>query len=400
MVLAVVGTIIVFGSVWSGMYFVSNLAREERAKVEIWLSAQQALADLGDDNPAAADCDLTLHTQILEANTTIPMVLVGPYGDILGGRNFGVRRDDDTSFLRTVIEEQRAAGIDPLLIDQTRLYYQESQLLTRLRYFPLVQLGLVAFFVAAGYVAISTNRRAEQNRIWVGMAKETAHQLGTPISAIMAWIEYLRAEYPDNPELREVAEELTQDVDRLKLVADRFNKIGSTPELIPVPVDDLLEAIFAYMGRRAPRKVDFTLAITPEAAAAHVAVNRHLFDWVLENLIRNALDAMDGSGELALSARRDLEQIEITVSDSGKGIPASKYKTVFRPGYTTKSRGWGLGLSLAKRIVEEYHGGKIFVKSSAIGKGTTFAVRVPLTQAATPIAAVPSGVAEERQLSA
>ncbi len=375
LILAVIGALIVFGSVWSAMYFVSNLAREERSKVEVWLLAQQALANIDDDTQA--ECDLTLHTQILEANTTIPLVLVGPYGDILGGRNFGERRDEDTLYLRQVIEEQRQAGIEPLLIDETRLYYRESKLLTRLRYFPLIQLGLVVFFIGTGYLSVNASRRAEQNRVWVGMAKETAHQLGTPISAIMAWVEYLRAEYPDNAELSEVAEELTQDVDRLQLVADRFNKIGSTPELLPMLVPELLESIYVYMQRRAPRKVEFTLAVPPTLEQTSIAVNRHLFDWVLENLIRNALDAMNGAGQLVLAARLDAGTVEITVSDSGKGIPASKFKKVFRPGYTTKTRGWGLGLSLAKRIVEEYHGGKIFVKESGVGRGTTFAVRIP-----------------------
>ena len=375
-ILAVAGIIVIVASVWSAMYFVGNLAREERSKVELWLTAQQALANLEDDDDS--NCDLTLHAQILAANTTIPLVLVSDYNDILGGRNFGERRDEDTSFLRKVVEEQQQAGVQPILIDNTQLYYQESKLLRRLRYFPLVQLGLIAFFVTAGYYVVSSSRRAEQNRVWVGMAKETAHQLGTPISAIMAWIEYLRLEYPDNPELGEVTEELTQDVDRLKLVADRFNKIGSTPELSHFALGELLESIYAYMARRAPRKVDFTLALTPEAATLQLAVNRHLFDWVLENLIRNALDAMDGEGQLTLAARQDAEVVEITVSDSGKGIPPAKFKTVFRPGYTTKSRGWGLGLSLAKRIVEEYHGGRIFVKESSQSRGTTFAVRIPV----------------------
>ncbi len=374
--LAIVGAIIVIGSVLATMYFVRNLAREERSKVQIWLEAQNAISDLLTDEDAV-DCDLTLHTFILASNTTIPLVLVGPYNDILGGRNFGKRRDEDTSYLRRVVNEQTAAGIAPLIIDDTQLFYLESKLLTRLRYYPIVLFALLATFVGFGYFAINSNRRAEQNRVWVGMAKETAHQLGTPISAIMAWVEYLKAEHSDNPELDDVADELTQDVDRLQLVADRFNKIGSTPELVSLALPALLESIYSYMNRRAPRKVDFRLEIDPSVSEAEVSVNKHLFDWVLENLIRNALDAMDGSGELILAARRDGKLIEITVKDSGKGIPSSKHKTVFRPGFTTKSRGWGLGLSLAKRIVEEYHGGRIMVKESSVGRGSTFAVRLP-----------------------
>lgn len=381
LLLAAVGLVIVLASVGATVYFVSNLAREERAKVEIWLAAQGAISDLFMDE-SAANCDLTLHTYILESNTTIPMVLVGQYNDILGGRNFGEAHDADTSFLRTVIDQQQAAGKEPLVIDETRLYYLESSLLQSLRYYPIVLFALLATFVGFGYFAINSSRRAEQNRIWVGMAKETAHQLGTPISAIMAWVEYLKVEHGDNPELEDVATELTQDVDRLQLVAERFNKIGSTPELVPTALPVLLESIYAYMSRRAPRKVEFRLEVAPDLAASHIAVNKHLFDWVLENLIRNALDSMDGSGELVLAAQRDGKSVEITVKDSGKGIPSSKHKTVFRPGFTTKSRGWGLGLSLAKRIVEEYHGGKIFVKESSVGRGATFAVRMPVTTAA------------------
>ena len=352
--LALLGAAILLGSVASAWYFVQNLAREERNKVEIWLGAQTAIMALVSGD--GGECDLTLHTQILESNTTIPVVLVGPYGDIIGGRNFG-RRDDDSAYLATVVAELEAAGPEPLVIDETRLYYAESKLLRRLRYFPPIQLALIASFLGLGYFALSSTRRAEQNRVWVGMAKETAHQLGTPISAIMAWVEYLRAEHADDGDLAGVAEELGQDVDRLKLVADRFNKIGSTPELAPQPVGLILEGVYAYMRRRAPRKVDFALSVPADVATLSIAVNRHLFDWVLENLIRNALDAMDGRGALALAARQDGRTVEITVRDSGKGIPGSKHKAVFRPGYTTKSRGWGLGLSLAKRIVEEYHGG-------------------------------------------
>ena len=377
--LAVLGAVILLGSVASAWYVVDNLAREERNKVEIWLEAQTAMMDLvnGADD-AGDDCDLTLHAQILASNTTIPVVLVSPYGDIIDARNFGERRDRDSAYLVGVVAEIEAAGTAPLVTGDTRVYYLESRLLRSLRYFPPIQLALIASFLALGYFALSSTRRAEQNRVWVGMAKETAHQLGTPISAIMAWVEYLRAEHGDSEELADVAAELGQDVDRLKLVADRFNKIGSTPELAPQPVGLVLESVYAYMHRRAPRKVDFDLAVPAEAATLSIAINRHLFDWVLENLIRNALDAMDGKGVLRLSAKQDGRTVEITVRDSGKGIPSSKHKAVFRPGYTTKSRGWGLGLSLAKRIVEEYHGGKIFVKESAVGRGATFAVRLPV----------------------
>lgn len=373
--LASFGALILAGSVASAWYFVDNLAREERKKVEIWLAAQSALME--GLSAEGEQCDLTLHTQILESNTTIPVVLTGPYGDVLGGRNFG-KRDGDSAYLAAVVAELEAAGAEAIVIDEDRVYYTESKLLRRLRYFPPIQLALIASFLALGYLALSARRRAEQNRVWVGLAKETAHQLGTPISAIMAWVEYLRAERGDDAELAEVADELGQDVERLNLVAERFNKIGSAPELLPEPLGPLLTGVHAYMRRRAPRKVDFALEIAPQAAGLHVAINKNLFTWVLENLIRNALDAMDGRGRMRLSAKQDGRSVEITVADSGKGIPSGKQRKVFEPGYTTKSRGWGLGLSLAKRIVEEYHGGKIFVKESTVDRGTTFAVRLPV----------------------
>ena len=376
--LAALGALIVIASVAATMYFVRNLAREERAKVQIWLNAQTAIADLASDESGA--CDFTLHTDILEGNTTIPVILVGPYGDIINARNFGPRRDEDSAFLVRQVADLVAAGVVPLTFDETKLYYTESKLLQRLRYYPVLLFGLLATFVGFGYFALSSSRRAEQNRVWVGMAKETAHQLGTPISAIMAWVEYLRAERADDPEMAEVAAELSQDVERLHLVAERFNKIGSTPELEPFPLTGILQSVYTYMARRAPRKVDFRLEVGNEMTDVDIAVNKELFDWVLENLIRNALDAMDGVGALVLAARLDGKTVEITVSDTGKGIPSSKHKTVFRPGYTTKSRGWGLGLSLAKRIVEEYHGGRIFVKESSVGRGSTFAVRLAARQ--------------------
>jgi len=235
---------------------------------------------------------------------------------------------------------------------------------------------LIAAFISFGYLGFSSARRAEQNRVWVGMAKETAHQLGTPISAIMAWIEHLKMMAGDNEAIKEVVTELGNDVNRLDLVADRFSKIGSAPDLEKVNIYEELESCRLYMEKRAPRKVAFNFPglVTPPL---YVKINPHLFDWVIENLLRNALDAMEGTGEINAEIYEEKEYVVIDISDTGKGIPSSKLKTVFQPGYTTKKRGWGLGLSLAKRIIETYHSGRIFVKKSLINVGTTFTIKLP-----------------------
>lgn len=377
--LAVVGAIIVAGSAYSAYYLVRQLAAEERAKVEEWAEAQRYIRTMSDAE--AEVCDLTLYTDILRSNATIPLILVSPGGDVLDAHNFGEGLDADSAYLAARLAEAIDDGAAPITGGDNAIYFFESSLLRALRFFPVIQLALIAAFVALGYLAVTSVRRAEQNRVWVGMAKETAHQLGTPISAIMAWVEFLKAEYTGDAELSGVADEIERDVERLQLVAERFNKIGSAPDLTPLAVGDVVGEVYAYMAARTPRRVEFQLQVSPEAAAAHVGVNRHLFAWVLENLLRNALDAMDGRGELVLAAALDAGEVEITVVDSGKGVPPNKRKAVFRPGYTTKQRGWGLGLSLAKRIVEEYHGGRVFVKDSAVGEGSTFAVRLPEVRA-------------------
>lgn len=375
-VLGILGMLIVISSVLSARYLVTSLADEEHDKVEQWLVALKTIE--GMSNEEAAVCDITLHTSILESNTTIPMIIVGPRGEIISGRNFGTRRDEDSVYLARVVQQLQEEGVQPIITQDAKLYFSESTLLKRLRYFPYIQLALLAAFIGLAYFAFSAVRRSEQNRVWVGMAKETAHQLGTPISAIMAWVDHLKEGYEGDEEIDMIAGEMARDVDRLQLVADRFNKIGSTPELDPEPIADVVEGVYSYMSKRSPRKMSFKLDLGDRAHTAYIAINRHLFQWVLENLVRNALDAMDGRGELVMSAYVVGNTACIEIKDTGKGIPASKHKAVFRPGYTTKSRGWGLGLSLAKRIVEEYHGGKIFVKESAVGHGSTFAVEVPL----------------------
>ena len=231
------------------------------------------------------------------------------------------------------------------------------------------------FFIALGYYLFNAARRGEQNRVWAGMAKETAHQLGTPISAIIAWIEFLKESNEERPDQLEVIGELRSDVERLELIADRFSKIGATPELEKANVYQLLGDIETYMKRRSPRKVTFDFPDPNQVQ--DVMVNQHLFSWVLENLIRNSLDALDGQGSISARIHEDVRSIIIDITDTGKGIPSSKHKEVFKPGFSTKKRGWGLGLSLAKRIIQEYHKGKIFVKSSKPNEGTTFTIQLP-----------------------
>lgn len=253
------------------------------------------------------------------------------------------------------------------------IYYDDSATLKQLRVFPYVQLGVFAAFLIISYLAFSSERKAEQNMVWVGMAKETAHQLGTPISALQGWIAYLR-ELEEMKGHEHILEELENDAGRLALVADRFSKIGSVPQLTPESVKATVERNLAYMRRRASGKVAMTEHCPGDL---NFKINTQLFDWVLENLLKNALDAMDGEGRIEVTATHDAHYAILDVSDTGKGIPKSKFETIFEPGYSTKRRGWGLGLSLTKRIVEEYHKGKIFVKRSEINKGTTFRIMIP-----------------------
>jgi Histidine kinase-, DNA gyrase B-, and HSP90-like ATPase len=261
-----------------------------------------------------------------------------------------------------------------------KIYFDDSKVLTLLRYYPFFQFLLISFFIGFGYLIFSAARRSEQNQVWVGMAKETAHQLGTPIAAILGWIEHLRAAHEDDDETQEVVKELENDVNRLSLVADRFSKIGSAPELVPVNIYEELDHCREYMQRRSPRKVKFVFPDVNNTPPQYLAVkiNAHLFDWVVENLLRNAIDAMEGGeGILTASIYEEPQWVGIDITDTGKGIPKNKFNTVFQPGYTTKKRGWGLGLSLAKRIIENYHGGKIFVKDSEPNKATTITIKMP-----------------------
>ena len=371
--LAIAGVLILLLTMVFTTYLSRQLAAEERSKVEIWvLSVQQTAKEYGEGED---NLDFTLHNKISENNTSIPVILYDPEQDIvIGAKNFGDERDFDEAFLKAEIKSDNYKILEA---GPQQLYYKESYILKLLRYFPIFQMLLVGAFIAFGYFTFSSARRGEQNRVWAGMAKETAHQLGTPISAMLGWIEHLKLIREDDEEIHEVADELRNDVARLELVADRFSKIGSAPELKAVNLYDELEACRAYMQRRAPRRVKFNFPEPTANASAMANINSHLFVWVVENLLRNALDAMGGKGEIGANVYEENKHICVDIWDTGKGIPQSKWKTVFQPGFSTKKRGWGLGLSLAKRIIEEYHAGKIFVKDSKEGEGTTFSIWLP-----------------------
>jgi len=371
--LAIAGIIIIAISVVYTNYLAGKLAQEEQNKVKNYLMAQEMINDADDED--IDNCDLTLHFELLQANKTVPVILVNDRGGVLEAANFGEERNLDKEFLNKEVERLDAQGFKPIEGLETKVYYKRSTLLNLLTYFPIFQFFLIAIFIGIGYMAFSHARMAEQNQVWVGMAKETAHQLGTPISAIIAWIEHLKIMREGDQEVEEVLQELSNDVKRLDLISDRFSKIGSTPKLDTINIYEELEKCRVYMERRSPRKVEFDFP-DPESAPLMTNINPPLFDWVIENLLRNALDAMGAKGKITAKIYEEKDFIAIDLSDTGKGIPASKFKTVFQPGFTTKKRGWGLGLSLAKRIIESYHSGKIFVRLSKINKGTTFTIKL------------------------
>lgn len=374
LILGIAGAIIVLISLVYTNTVASRLASEEKKWVENWAYTHEIFSDYDEEDDDY--CDYTLHQKIFASNTTIPVILTDERGEAVSGKNFGANLDEDPAFLQKELEKLKKRNAIPIEGEGYNVYYKESKLLRQLRFFPYIQLILFTAFVLFGYAGINAARKSEQNRVWVGLAKETAHQLGTPISAILAWIEYLRSMSIKEEGVEDVINELENDVNRLELVADRFSKIGSIPKLEKVDIVEELEKCKNYMQKRAPRQVNFKFP-TQNGHPLHANINPPLFDWVIENLLRNALDAMTGKGDIKAEVNEDHHYIYIDVTDSGKGIPSNKYKTVFQPGYTTKKRGWGLGLSLAKRIIEQYHSGKIFVKHSVEGSGTTFTIQLP-----------------------
>lgn len=361
------------------MLYTNFLARKlkegEQKSVELYVKALEDLANSRDMN-----ADISVSSQ-LTMDFKIPTILTDMQDNIIDCSNFGVEYNEDTTYIQKQLQEIKANGYKPIEVKnplvKQRIYYKNSWLYNLLTYFPYMQILLLAVFIGIGYLGISAARKNEQNRLWVGMAKETAHQLGTPISAIMAWLVHLRTITQGREQENIILDELDNDMAKLELVVDRFSKIGSVPILEPINIFKIMEDIRRYMSKRSPRKVTYHFPNMEENAAAFVNVNRHLFDWVLENLIRNSLDAMEGNGSIICEVYSDVNYVFIDLSDTGKGMTNSQAKKAFNPGFTTKSRGWGLGLSLAKRIIESYHGGKIIIKKTAPGKGTTFTIQLP-----------------------
>ena len=355
-------------------FLVRDLAREERNRMEIWAEAIHSLST------ADGQTDLNLVLKVLEENNTIPVIVTDAKGSVHTFRNVEINAANAADSMAVAAREAKRmrSHKDAIRVqldnddagDYLLVCYADSLLLTRLAFYPYIQLGIVMLFVVVAIFALLTSKKAEQNKVWVGLSKETAHQLGTPISSLMAWTEILRETYPDD----ELIPEMDKDVKRLQLIADRFSKIGSTPERQPVVLAELLGHVVDYMNRRTSQKVAITAEVEDEGAV--VNVNPQLFEWVFENLCKNAVDAMEGRGSISIRAVRLEGRMCIDVADTGKGIERKNLKNVFRPGFTTKKRGWGLGLSLARRIVEEYHNGSIFVLRSEVGRGTTFRILV------------------------
>lgn len=372
------GVVILLISLVYTNYLARQLAEGERDKIDLISKAYEAM-NVDADN---LDADLTFQFYVIEKNQSIPLILADEQDNILFAVNFGKGRNDDMDYLQRELNQIKAEGNQPFEINSEQnppqyIYYKHSLVLQLLTYFPIIQIVLVGTFVLLGFLGFSAARKAEQNRVWAGMAKETAHQLGTPINAIVGWVEVMDSITDDtDEERREIIEELRKDISRLELIADRFSKVGSSPELKEADLSQILPAILDYMKRRAPRQIQFRLEVEDDPGY-RAKVNKHLFEWVIENLIRNSLDSMDGKGLIMVSVYRKSNKIVIDLSDSGKGIPSNKFKEVFKPGFSTKKRGWGLGLSLAKRIIENYHNGKIYVKDSKIDHGTTMTIEIP-----------------------
>ncbi|MCF8238282.1 MAG: HAMP domain-containing histidine kinase [Saprospiraceae bacterium] len=370
--LALAGMLVVTLSLLVIRQVVDRIKTFEHQKVVFFKTAVEDLPS----NPDNAS--FVLHDAILTADLQVPLILVNERGIIEDARNFGAKRDTSRQFLENRLLRIQEGGYPPLdLADGKKIYYEDSTLVANLRYLPVIQIALVLMLIFLGYLGFSVSRRAEENRIWVGMARETAHQLGTPLTAIVAWVEYLRNHASGNSQVTFAASEIERDAEKLELIADRFSKIGSKAELEPHNLLTCLDRTRSYMQARAPKRIQFNFP-DPTAPPVIVMINTHLFEWVIENLLRNALDAMEGEGVIRAEVRQDSRWVMIDISDTGKGIPSSRFKRVFKPGYTTKTRGWGLGLSLAKRIVESYHKGRIFVRSSTPGKGTTFGIMLPV----------------------
>ncbi|SIO04638.1 sensor histidine kinase [Chitinophaga niabensis] len=362
-----VAVVIIVTTIWFVNSLTEKIQQEETKKVAIWVEAYRELIH------SSADANLNLIGEIVTNNTTIPMILTDDQGRIIDQNNF-----DSSLFIGKpgYLEEQLASfkkqhppfilGVDAN--SNQYIYYGDSLILKQIRYYPYIQLLVVALFIGIVLFALSSTNRATQNQVWVGMAKETAHQLGTPLSSMEAWLEILKEKEESAP----LANELAKDVNRLKLISDRFSKIGSVPNLEECNLVVQIDSMVNYIRKRAPQKVTITLQSAEKEVSA--MISPPLFDWVVENLLKNALDAMEGKGSITVVIENHPAHITVDVTDTGKGIPKAFHDKIFNPGFSTKKRGWGLGLSLAKRIIQDYHKGRLSVKWSEVNKGTTFRI--------------------------
>ncbi|KPL17553.1 MAG: hypothetical protein AMS26_00230 [Bacteroides sp. SM23_62] len=365
--------IIGIGSLLYTNRLVKLLAQEEKKKVELWAEATRQLADLSDITESyIPQRDIGFPLQVVEYNTTIPVIIADQEDNILYHRNMDSLKMINPDYRRRQLEQMKSE-IEPIEIELgdgivQYVYYRNSTLLVKLTYYPYIQLGVILLFILVAYLAFSASRRAEQNQVWVGLSKETAHQLGTPTSSLIGWVELLKEKHPD----KKLVSELEKDAGRLEEITERFSKIGSKPVLKNANILEVLKESVAYLESRTSDQVSFTF--DPDSKDHVVPINRSLFQWVVENLCKNSVDAMEGNGTIKISVSDQLKHVLIDFEDSGKGVPKNRHKTIFKPGYTTKMRGWGLGLSLAKRIIETYHKGKIFVLHSEAGKGTVIRI--------------------------
>lgn len=369
LIIIVISVMLVSSFLYFSRNLVEELSAEERNKVEIWAEAMRILSS------ESGEGEIPLILKVLQSNRTIPVLLVDEHDQVLTFKNISVPSHDSVAFLKKEVERLKEKD-NKIIIHLSEsnnqyLYYDDSILLKKLSYYPFVQLLVMSVFLLVAYFAVRSAKRAEQNQLWVGLSKETAHQLGTPISSLMAWTELLKMKNVDAGLLQD----MSKDVNRLRIIAERFSKIGSKPEIIPIDIVRTLQNATNYIAKRTSAKVKIETFLPQEPVLVRLCVP--LFEWVVENLCKNAIDAMDGIGHIAITLKQEASGlVVIDITDTGKGIPKSKFKTIFRPGYTTKARGWGLGLTLVKRIVEEYHEGKIYVKSSEVNRGTVFRIEL------------------------
>lgn len=366
--LTILALAIVTGTIFYSDFLSKKIEKEEREKISQWVEASKFIAS------APQGVDITLASQIQQQNDDIPVIWTNEKDSIIDFRNIDSTEAQSKTYIEKKLKEFQnghppivlVLNQDPYVAD--KYYYGDSKLLKQIRYFPIIQLLVVAMFIILVFYGITVRNKSTQNQVWAGMAKETAHQLGTPLSSLQGWIEMLK----DKPSVADISLEMEKDIDRLKLISDRFGKIGSTPQLEENDVVVRVKNMLNYMKRLAPERIRFDLQSPDEPLVA--SISPPLFDWVIENLLKNALDALGGKGKISIQIKKTSHQVFIDISDTGKGISKQHLRKIFIPGYTTKKRGWGLGLSLCKRIIEQYHKGQLFVKNTEIGKGTTFRI--------------------------